>query len=219
MDGMIAGVVLGLSVAAPVGPMGMLCIERTLAAGFRGGFAAGLGAATVHATYAALAANKLVHLAPLTVVWSYCGRFAAAAFLLWIGWRVLWRGLEWPAVSDVGPLVPLAEGLAGPKMTAERIAGSYATAIALTFTNPVTLSFFMMLVPTMPGEAPPQAGWVDASLPLGVFLGSSLWWLTLSGAVGLARAHVTARTIARINRICGLAIVALALFIAVRPGP
>lgn len=219
MDGMISGLVLGLSVAAPVGPMGMLCIERTLAGGFRPGFAAGLGAATVHALYAALVTAGLVHLAPAAGIWNLYGRIAAAAFLLWIGWRMLSRSLEQVALSANGPDLSLLVPVASPKRAVEGTIGNYAAAVALSLTNPVTLSFFMMLVPAIPAEAQPQAGWAEVlSLPAGVFAGSSLWWLVLSGAVGLARARVTARAIGRINRTCGLAIVALALFIAVRPG-
>ncbi|CAO3418097.1 LysE family translocator [Azospirillum endophyticum] len=220
MDGVFSGLVMGLSVAAPVGPMGMLCIERALAGGFRAGFAAGLGAATVHALYAALVTAGLVHLAPAAGVWSLYGRLAAAAFLLWVGWRVLARSLERTAVPAIGPgMSPQPDSTAGPRLAVEGAAGSYAAAVALTMTNPVTLSFFMMLVPAIPGGAKPQTGWVGALiLPFGVFTGSALWWLVLSGAVGLARAHVTARTVGLINRTCGLAIVALALFIAVRPG-
>lgn len=219
MDGMISGLVLGLSVAAPVGPMGMLCIERTLAGGFRLGFAAGLGAATMHALYAALVTAGLVQLAPASGSWSLYGRIAAAAFLLWIGLRMLSRSLRRVALSAVGPDLSLPEPLSSPKQVMGSAVGNYAAAVALSMTNPVTLSFFMMLVPAIPAEARPQAGWAETlSLPAGVFAGSSLWWLVLSGAVGLARARVTARTIGRINGTCGLAIVALALFIAVRPG-
>ncbi|WP_159107463.1 LysE family transporter, partial [Azospirillum sp. B506] len=129
------------------------------------------------------------------------------------------RSLEPTAVPATGPRLPRPDSTAGPRMAVEGAAGSYVAAVALTMTNPVTLSFFMMLVPAIPGGSEPQTGWVEAlPLPVGVFIGSALWWLVLSGAVGLARAHVTARTIGRINRACGLAIVALALFIAVRPG-
>lgn len=203
MDGLLTGLILGLSIAAPIGPMGLLCIERTLAEGARNGFATGLGAATVHMLYAGLITAGVVRLLPPNGVWTLYGRIAAAGFLLWLGWRLLSRGM--------GRTVGTA---AGPRSAF----GSYAAAVALTMTNPVTLSFFIVLAPSMTGEAWQHASWAESlSVPLGVFLGSSLWWLLLSGAVGLARARVTARTIGRINRTCGLVIVAMALVIAVTP--
>lgn len=208
MDGILTGLMLGLSVAAPVGPMGLLCIERTLADGLRGGMAAGLGAATVHTLYAGLITAGLVRLLPPSGVWSQYGRIAAAAFLLWLGWRLLSRGRGRPMSLPAGR---------------QNRFGSYAAAVALTMTNPVTLSFFMVLVPSMTIEAQRQAGWSGSgladslSVPVGVFIGSSLWWMLLTGAVGLARARVTARTIGRLNRTCGLAIVVMALVIAVMP--
>lgn len=203
MDGLLTGLIMGLSIAAPIGPMGLLCIERTLADGARNGFAAGLGAATVHMLYAALITAGIVRLLPPNGVWSLYGRVAAAGFLLWLGWRLMSRGMG----RTVGPA-------AGPRGAF----GSYAAAVALTMTNPVTLSFFMLLAPSMAGEPPQHAGWAESlTMPVGVFLGSALWWMLLSGAVGLARARVTVGTIGRINRTCGLAIVVMALVIAVMP--
>lgn len=203
MDGLLTGLILGLSIAAPIGPIGLLCIERTLTDGARNGFAAGLGAATVHMLYAGLITVGIVRLLPPNGAWTLYGRVAAAGFLLWLGWRLLSRGIG--RTADVA---------AGPR----NAFGSYAAAVAFTMANPVTLSFFLVLTPSMTGDAGPQPGWMESlPLPLGVFIGSSLWWLLLSGAVGLVRARVTARTVGRFNRTCGLAIVVMALVIAVMP--
>ncbi|OYD83795.1 LysE family translocator [Azospirillum brasilense] len=206
MNGLYAGVVLGLSIAAPIGPMGILCIERALAGGFSSGLAAGLGAATVHAAYSCLIPLALARIGPQVDDFAGHGqamvRLFAVALLLWIGGRTLTRSLA----PSTRPPVPVA------------MAGCYSAAVALTLANPVTVSFFAVLTPLMAAGASPT-GLDMAQLPLGVFLGSSLWWMVLSGSIGLARSRVTDHAIRRINRACGLLIVSMALVLALDPPP
>lgn len=195
MDGLLAGVVLGLSIAAPIGPMGVLCIERALAGGFCCGLAAGLGAATVHAVYSGLAGLGLAQLGPLTGHWQSVQRFLTVALLLWLGCRILARSMG-PATSAPAPTA---------------ILGCYMAAVILTLGNPVTVSLFAVLTPPIPLDG----GAVQ--FPMGVFLGSALWWMVLSGSIHLARSRITDRAIRRFNGVCGLWIVGLALLFAIRP--
>jgi len=122
------------------------------------------------------------------------------ALLLWIGGRTLARSLG----PGTRPPVPMA------------VVGCYSAAVALTLANPVTVSFFAILTPLMAVD-PSPTGLDAAQLPLGVFLGSSLWWMVLSGTIGLARSHVSDGAIRRINRACGLLIVSMALVLALAP--
>lgn len=193
MDGMLGGVLLGLSVAAPIGPTGVLCIQRSLAGGFVSGFAAGLGAATVHAAYSWLAGVGLALMQAVSGSLpghAHALRFVSVAVLLWLGCRILSRGASATAPGGV----PTA------------VLSCYLAALAITLTNPVTASLMMTL--SLPASA---AGAGGTDFPLGVFLGSAFWWLILSGAVSLARVSLGDRGVRRINHVCGVGIIALAV--------
>ncbi|MGQ9366242.1 LysE family translocator [Azospirillum sp. ST 5-10] len=195
MDDVFAGMVLGLMVAAPVGPTGTMCIQRALEGGFRSGFAAGLGAATVHAAYAALAALGTVLLGALAPPHSRAVGLVAAALLLLSGCRTLRRG-----------------GVrAAPAMARTALLGCYSAAAVLTLCNPVTASLFATMVPalTMDPAAPRGA----APLAVGIFIGSALWWLALSAGVSVARRRFSAAGVRRINGLCGLSMIGFALLL------
>src|SRR5690606_10947701 len=87
---LLRGVLLGIAVAAPVGPIGVLCIQRSMAAGFWAGFSGGIGTALAVALYATLAAAGLAALAGVTEgMAGQVLRWAGAAFIAWLGWRTM----------------------------------------------------------------------------------------------------------------------------------
>ena len=178
------GFVLGFSIAAVVGPIGVLCIRRTLSNGFAVGFASGLGAATVDATYAALASFGFTALASVLVGQNVWLRLVGGAFLVYLG---------------IGALrAKPAENAARAQTVGVRLAGAYASTLALTFTNPMTIMSFAAIF----------AGIGSGSLDLvaGVFGGSAAWWLVLAGLVTRVRSSVTARKLRAVNIGSGLLI-------------
>ncbi|WP_448204842.1 LysE family translocator [Azospirillum sp. sgz302134] len=214
MNGLFAGVVLGLSIAAPIGPMGVLCIERALAGGFASGFVAGLGAATVHAAYSGLTGLGLAQFgaqfgAP-SGSWHLLLRILAIGLLFRMGGGILARSVDGAATQSVDATLKRSVDGATFRPVATALLGGYATAVMLTLSNPVTMSFFAVMTPPMPLDGNALA--LDAvQLPLGVFLGSALWWMVLSGTVCAARSRVTDRALRGVNRVCGLLIVGIAL--------
>jgi len=190
----LRGLLIGFSIAAPVGPIGVLCIRRTLADGRLAGLASGLGAATADAFYGSLAGFGLTLVANFLVSQQTWLRLVGGLFLLFLGVKTF---LSQPAADSGGPAGAKPRGLWG----------AYLSTLLLTLTNPLTILSFaaifagLGLVET--GGNPLSAG----LLVLGVFSGSAAWWLLLSGGVSLLRAKVATGTLRWINRLAGLVII------------
>lgn len=168
--------VLGLAVAAPLGPIGALCINRTLELGFRAGVAGGLGTALADAGYASLAALGFAAFSTVLAEIDMPLRIVGGLFLLWLGWK----GLT--------PKPPAAAVRVG----ARDLLGTVAATFFLTVTNPMTiLSFAAIFAGLGLADAPGAAG--ATAVISGVFSGSMLWWILLSGGVALARHRLPAR--------------------------
>lgn len=189
---LLRGLALGFSIAAPVGPIGVLCIRRTLAEGRATGFVSGLGAATADATYGAVAAFGLTFVSSLLIGQQAWLRLIGGLFLLYLGGRTL---LTSPASR-------------GAVASGSGLAGAYASTLFLTLTNPLTILSFAAIFAGL-GVVGAEGGYRDAGLlVLGVFLGSALWWLLLSWGVSLLRARVDARRLRWVNRFSGALIAA-----------
>ena len=198
----LRGVLLGLSIAAPVGPIGVLCIRRTLANGRVVGFVSGLGAATADAFYGSVAAFGLTAISALLIAQSLWLRLIGGAFLLYLGVRTLLaRPAEAKASKDEAPPDAARDG-GGTKSTRGLIS-AYSSTLFLTLTNPLTILSFAAIFAGL-GVAS-KSGAYDAAglLVLGVFLGSGLWWLFLSSVVGLLRAKMGPRQLRWVNWLSG----------------
>jgi len=200
---LVRGIVIGFSIAAPVGPIGVLCIRRTLAEGRAAGLVTGLGAATADAIYGGVAAFGLTALTDFLVGGQAWIRLLGGAFLLYLGIRTV--------------RTPPAERAA--RLRGSGLFGAYATTFMLTLTNPMTILSFVAIFATIgvgTSRAEPLAA---GSLVLGVFLGSALWWLTLSGVVGMLRSRFDLGQVAWVNRISGGIITAFGIAAIVSLAP
>jgi threonine/homoserine/homoserine lactone efflux protein len=187
---LIRGGIIGLAISAPVGPIGILCIQRTLSGGRIVGLVTGLGAATADAFYGAIAALGMAYVADILVSQQNLLRLLGGGFLVFLGIRIF--------VSK-----PAEKSSPSGK---EGLAGAYASTFVLTLTNPVTIIFFAAIFAGVGGSATDGSLFSVLPLVLGVFLGSALWWLLLSGGVSLLRDRVTPRSMRWINRAAGLII-------------
>jgi threonine/homoserine/homoserine lactone efflux protein len=193
----VRGFLLGFAVAAPVGPIGVLVIRRTLAAGPRAGFVSGLGAATADAAYGSVAALGLIAVARPLVGHAGLLRLGGGLFLCWFGYRTL--------VAR-----PAREGEGGGD--AVRLWSAYASTLLLTVTNPMTVLSFAAAFAGLglaSGVAGPGAG---LTLVAAVFLGSMLWWALLSGGVGLLRGALGTGALRAVNGVAGLLLLGFGLF-------
>jgi threonine/homoserine/homoserine lactone efflux protein len=188
----LQGVIIGFAIAAPVGPIGVLCIRRTLAEGRLSGLVTGLGAATADALYGAVAALGLTFVTDLLIGGEVWLRLGGGAFLLYLGVRTF-------LTSPAEQAAPVARG---------GLLGNYTSTLFLTLTNPTTiLSFAAVFAGLGAGDAGGDALLGMVLVP-GVFLGSAAWWFVLSGATSLLRARLSARGLRWVNRISGTIIAA-----------
>ncbi len=185
----VEGLGVGLAIAAPVGPVGVLCISRTLRHGLWIGLASGLGAAVADGVYGAVAGFGVSWVAEFLLTYQDTLRVMGGAFLLILGLRILIRG---PA-HEAGH----------PAWSEPRPALAFASCFLLTLTNPMTILAFVAVFAGLGlVEATTHIG-TGVVLVLGVFLGSAFWWLALSGLVALLRGRVTPNILIWVNRVSG----------------
>jgi threonine/homoserine/homoserine lactone efflux protein len=190
------GLVLGFAIAAPVGPIGLLCIRRTLSGGMAMGLASGMGAATADAFYGALAGFGVAAVTDLLIGWQDALRLAGGLFLLWLAVSTF-------RASPAGKAAR-AEGAAG-------MLGAWFSTALLTIANPATILSFVAVFGSLGLVGAESGGGAAASLVAGVFAGSALWWLLLCGGVALARERVGGRGMVAINRVSGLVLAGFAV--------
>lgn len=190
------GVVMGFAIAAPVGPIGLLCIQRTLDGGALRGLVSGLGAATADAIYGVIAAFGLTVIAAFLMEQRVWLAALGGAFLCYLGVRtVLARPATQAARSESAGLM-----------------GAYASTFILTSTNPMTVFSFLAIFAGM-GLAGRQGDYAAAGvLVLGVFCGSAAWWLLLSGGVARLRRWFTPAALQWVNRLAGVVILAFGVW-------
>lgn len=184
---------IGVAVAAPVGPMSLLCIQRTLDRGQRAGLVFGSGIAAADLTYAATAAFGISAVSALLLAGAAWIRLIGALALILLGARIALAAAPGRAPAST------AAG-SGPR--------AFATAYGLTLANPPTIVFFASLFATV---ASLRSAAQSLTFAAGVFAGSLLWWLLLTALVARSRAWLRPPVIRWINRVCGVFLIGIAV--------
>ena len=188
---LLKSLVLGLSIAAPVGPIGILCIRRSLVEGRIAGLICGLGAASADAVYGAI------------------GAFALNSISAW-----LVRGRLWMTLAGSGYLVYLGVKIfraPPPETTATGSAtGAYFSTFVLTLANPLTILSFAAAFAGIGAGAVGYAGVV--TMLVGVFVGSAIWWLMLTSVAGALRGRMSPPFFVAINRTSGALLTGFGLY-------
>jgi threonine/homoserine/homoserine lactone efflux protein len=194
------GILIGVTIAAPVGPIGILCIRRTLAEGRLAGFSSGLGAATADALYGAIAAFGLTFISVFLINQSLWLRLGGGSFLIYLGIKTF---LSVPSKET---------GLNPSSSNGDSLLSYYGSTLFLTLTNPITIISFAAIFAGF-GIVNNQSNdnLAASSMVLGIFLGSSIWWLSLSVLTGFFRRMVNHNTMIWINRVSGTIIVSFGL--------
>ena len=188
LDLLLRGVLAGLAIAIPVGPVNVLCISRTITKGRVAGIISGLGAATADTFYGGIAGFSISLVINFLVREKFWIRLVGGALLVAIG---------------------LAYWFKKPKSLKEKRVQSahseYVTTLLLTLTNPTTvLSFLAVLAGLRLGESRPWT--MTLFLVLGIFCGSMIWWIVLALISGHFRDRFNDRAVVWMNRIAALAI-------------
>lgn len=188
---LLRGLAIGFSIAAPVGPIGVLCIRRTLAEGWIHGLVSGLGAASADAIYGCVAGFGVTFISVFLVEQQLWLRLVGGVFLCFLGVRIF---------------LSKASEQAAPAKTMG-LFSVFASTFFLTLSNPVTILSFAAIFAGL-GLGSTGGSYVPAAiLVFGVFVGSALWWLVLSGSVSLFRTSFTPVALRWVNRISGIVIV------------
>jgi threonine/homoserine/homoserine lactone efflux protein len=188
---LLRGLLIGFSIAAVVGPIGILCIQRSLHKGFITGLVTGMGAATADGIYGGIAAFSLTVISSFLIGQQSWIRLLGGLFLLYLGLKALLSRPAAQAARAGGSSLP----------------GLYASTLLLTLTNPLTILSFATVFAGLGVGTNGHNNITAASLvTLGVFCGSSCWWLLLSGGVSLLREKLTARWLLWMNRLAGIAL-------------
>jgi threonine/homoserine/homoserine lactone efflux protein len=185
---LVKGIAVGAVIAVPVGPVGILCLRRTIFEGRLSGLVSGLGAATADSLFAVIAAFGLTFVSGWLISYEDWLRAGGGVYLLYSGGSALLSKAHEQMTEQSDP---------------ETLLRGFASAFALTITNPVTILVFLAIFAAVGLGA--RATLLHAAfLVLGVWLGSFLWWLALSSGVGLFRRSIEPRHLARVSRGSGI---------------
>ncbi len=189
---LLKGFTIGLSISAPVGPMGLLCIRRTLASGRMCGVVSGLGVATADAFYSSVAAFGLAAVSNVLLDWRLPLRLVGGIVLCMLGARIFFEKVA----VERRTAAPSPAGL----LT------SYSSMLALALSNPVGILFFTAVFAGW-GLADTGGNFTGALLLVcGVFFGSLSWWILLSTGVHLLGSRLSPTILRRVNQLSGLLI-------------
>jgi threonine/homoserine/homoserine lactone efflux protein len=206
MENLLKGVVIGFAIAAPVGPINLFCLRRSLTEGRRVGFVSGLGAAAADTTYGAIAAVGLTTVTTFLVIHRPWVQLIGGLFLLVLGLHTM--------LSHT----PRREKAAVP---VKRLGKAFVSTFVYTLANPLLIVVFTGVFASFGMGWQPGHTLDTLELVGGIFLGSSLWWLTLTMLAGTFGRHLNDGTLRWINLIAGGAIVAVGVwqvFLSVRGG-
>ena len=196
-NGIYGGIRIGLLASIPLGPIGLLCIQRTLQRGRLAGFISGLGAATSDTLYAIIAGFSLSYIVVFIEKQIFWLQLFGAIILIILGIKIFQSN---PAVQ-----------LRKQRQRKTSLLQDYVSTFLWTISNPLAVFIFMAFFASF-RAVDPNAGIVEQlMLIFGVFIGASGWWLTLTSIVGFFRAAVNLRRLYWINKIAGLTIIVLVI--------
>ena len=193
----LRGLLIGFSIAAPVGPIGVLCIRRTLAEGRTFGFVSGLGAATADAFYGSVAGLGLTLVSSFLIGQQSWLRLIGGTYLCYLGYKTLRSKPSETAASVKG----------------RGIIGAYGSTLFLTLTNPMTILSFAAIFAGLGAGAAAGDYLAAIALIVGVFVGSCAWWLILVALTSIFRSRLNTTGLGWVNRISGSIIAVFGLIV------
>ncbi|MBX7066424.1 MAG: LysE family translocator [Parachlamydiales bacterium] len=199
----LKGLILGFSIAAPVGPIGILCIRRTLHFGRLSGFFSGLGAALADSIYGAIAAFGLTLISDFLEAGKFWLHLIGGFFLLFLGAKTFFAKTQEMSHS---------------KVSHKTLFSDFASTFFLTITNPMTIVAFLAVFAGLGLSARRENCWEAVHLISGIFIGSAFWWWLLSEGITFFRRKISQKVMMWVNRLAGFLIFGFglaALFLAI----
>lgn len=198
----LKGLVIGLLIAAPVGPINIMCVRRTIVHGRVAGLISGIGAAAADTILGAIAIFGLAFVTSFLLEERFWLALAGAAFLLCLGIRSLVR-----------PPPKLVSG-----RDPSSLIGDFTSTLLLTLSNPITIVSFFGIFAAFGVDADERIGIEDWAVLIGVFGGSMSWWLILTGLAGLFHGRFTETGLMWANRVAGVIMLVFAAIVLVEVG-
>jgi threonine/homoserine/homoserine lactone efflux protein len=187
----LKGLISGFSIAAPIGPVAILCIRRTITRGRVAGFVSGLGAATSDALSASIAAFGLTVIMSVIINQQHLIRLIGAVFFLFLGIKLFFSASSNKKIKE----------------KKHSMLVDYTSAFLLTASNPMTALAFIAVFAGLGVGISPGFGYADAVLTVaGVLTGAILWWFSLSMGISVFRLKFSEQAIKYVNRVSGLVI-------------
>ena len=184
------GISIGFAIAAPVGPIGVLCIRRTIAQGRKIGFVSGLGAASADLIYGCIAGFGLTFISQFLVEQQNILGLVGGIFLLYLGIKTFFTKASQEPTEN----------------TEKGLFSAYLSTFFLTLTNPLTILSFVAIFAGM-GIVNADGDYLSALLLVsGVFVGSMLWWMLLSGGASFFQKKMNEKGLSWLNKISGVII-------------
>lgn len=198
IDYLAKGIIIGFAMAAPVGPIGVLCIRRTLVFGIVSGVATGLGAALADAVYGGIASFGMIAISDIIKKISPYMQFFGSIFLIFLGLRIF---LSRPKMAE-----PITDANQKPHNPPELLR-DFISSFFLTLTNPATILCFLAIFASLGLVVEDDPHYEHSALLIaGVFTGSLAWFSILSGSIGLFRHKLDRKGLRSINMISGMII-------------
>jgi threonine/homoserine/homoserine lactone efflux protein len=188
---LIKGMIAGLMIAAPVGPVNILCINRTLTSGWKSGVISGIGAAAADMFYGAVAGFSISLVIQFLVREQFWINLVGSVLLIVIGISYFFKRPK--------PLTLQNE-------VSSNVYSNLRLTFLLTLTNPTTVLSFLAVLAAL-GVRDHRVWWLTVFLVVGVFWGSMAWWVLLSSIVSHFRDRFNGRLLLLMNRISGLTMV------------
>ncbi len=196
---LLKGIIVGLSASIPLGPIGVLCIQRTIMKGKKAGFVSGLGAATADGVFAILAGFGVSVVIDSLIEYQDALKIIGAVVLAIMGAKLV----------TTNP----AKQVRQPKKKNKKLWGDFASFFALTISNPMYLFVFIAVFAGF-GLVGTESNTASVLLLIaGILAGASLWWFTLTSIVSMFRSKFRLRRILYLNRITGVVIIFFGIFV------
>lgn len=193
----LKGLIIGLFISIPVGPIAVLCIQRTLNRGKYHGFVTGLGAATSDLVYAILTAFSLSFILGFINRNQFAIEIVGAVIMFFFGY-FLFKSNPLNKMSDT-------------TLKKESYIQDFVTALALTFSNPLIIFLFIAVFARFTFIEPETTALQTAIGLLAVFIGASVWWFTLTSIINVFRSKFNLRGLWLINKISGSILILISI--------
>ncbi|MDR0982546.1 MAG: LysE family transporter [Culturomica sp.] len=196
----LKGILIGLMVSIPLGPMGVLIIQKTLHKGALSGFIAGMGAACADLFYAIIATFGIGFVMNMVQTHELLLQVIGGILLLVLGLTIYFGN-------------PLKQIKSRRKVSKKGLLGDFLTLFFLTVSNPVTVVVFMAIFAGTAVFGNTHSVFPEIMVIIGILIGGAAWWYLVSTVVNIFRKKFKLRLLMMINRIAGIVIAVLGIVV------